>query len=231
MTGDGRPALLLASAVALAWWGVRLRQLARSVGRHRAYWSVPRGEPGGLLYVALGDSSAQGIGARRPERGYVGLVAERLRAATGRPVQVRNLSRTGARVADVVDEQLPLLAGLAPDVVTVSVGGNDVRHYDEARFRHDVDRLVAALPPGAVLADVPWFMHGAVGRRSDEAAAYIGERARARGLRVAGLYEATRRRGWRAMATDFGPDGFHPNERGYRVWAAAVWDAVARGLP
>lgn len=135
-------ALSIVLALSLAvpgWWGVRLWQLRRSVEQYRSYWSVPQGQPGGTLYVALGDSTAQGIGASGPERGYVGLVAQRLAVATGRPVQVLNLSRSGARVHDVVTEQLPRLAGLSPDLVTVAVGANDLKQYDEARFRADVD--------------------------------------------------------------------------------------------
>lgn len=222
-------AAALALSVALGgWWAVRLWQLRRSVGQYRTFWSVPRGEPGGLLYVALGDSTAQGIGASGPERGYVGLLAQRLRATTGRAVQVLNLSRSGARIHDVVAEQLPRLAGLSPDLVTVAVGGNDLKHYDAARFRADVDALVAGLPPGTVVGDVPWFMHGGMGRKSGEAAGYVAARAATRGLAVARLHRAMRQRGWRSMITDFAADWFHPNDRGHRVWADAFWEAIDR---
>ena len=56
------------------------------------------GEPGDLVYVALGDSAAQGIGASTSDNGYVGLVADRLRERTGNPVLGVNLSRSGATV-------------------------------------------------------------------------------------------------------------------------------------
>ncbi len=180
----------------------------------------------GSSTCALGDSTAQGIGASGPDKGYVGLIADRLRAAKGRPVQVINLSRTGARVDDVVADQLPKLAGLTPDVVTVAVGGNDIRHYDAVRFRSDVDALIAGLPAGAVVGDVPWFMHGGTGRDSAEAAAYVTQVAESRGLPVAGLHEAMQRRGWASMLTDFSADWFHPSNRGYRIWADAFWEAV-----
>ncbi|MDP1807662.1 MAG: SGNH/GDSL hydrolase family protein [Acidimicrobiales bacterium] len=198
------------------------------MGQYRTYWSVPRGAEGGILYVALGDSTGQGIGAGGPERGYVGLLARRLRAMTGCPVQVLNLSRSGARIHDVVVEQLPRLAGLAPDVVTVAVGGNDLKGYDAARFRADVDALVAGLPSGTVVGDVPWFMHGGTGRKSGEAASYLAAQAGTRGLPVARLHRAMRERGWRSMITDVAADWFHPNDRGHRVWADAFWEAMAR---
>lgn len=223
-------AAVLALTLALVGrWGGRLWQLRRSVERYRAYWSLPRGEAGGILYVALDDSTAQGIGASRPERGYVGRIAQRLRSTSGQPVQVLNFSRSGARVHDVVTEQLPRLTGLAPDLVTVAVGANDIKAYHAIRFRADVDALIAGLPPHAIVGDVPWFMHGGPGRKSGEAAGYVATRARAAGLGVARLHRATRARGWTAMVTDFAPDWFHPNDRGHRLWADVFWKAIDRG--
>jgi acyl-CoA thioesterase-1 len=218
---------LLALTLALAGvWGVRLWQLRHDVGRFSDFWSLPRGEAGGLVYVAMGDSTAQGIGATSPERGYVGLLAERLRTATKRQVRVINLSVSGARVRDVVTDQLPRLAGLNADVLTVAVGANDIGDYEVGKFNADVDALVAGLPANAVVADIPWFMHGGTGRRSDQAAEYLARAAQARDLPFAGLHDATRRRGWPSMLTDFAVDWFHPRDRGYRVWTGAFWEAM-----
>lgn len=167
-TGDGRSGprhLLGRAALATASLVVSARvvnvvRLRTGVVGTRRYWSIPRGPAGGLLYVALGDSSAQGIGASRPDRGYVGLVAERVRARTGKDVQVINLSVSGARIDDLLEDQLPLLANLEADLVTVTIGGNDVHTYHTGTFAAQVDRLTAALPPGTFIADVPYFMHG-----------------------------------------------------------------------
>lgn len=150
--------------LSLAIVAVRAVGVQQSVERARAYWAEPVGDPGGVLYVALGDSAAQGVGATSPDRGYVGLLAERLRQSTGRAVQVVNLSVSGARVADVVEEQLPQLDGLAPDVVTVAIGGNDVPGYEPGRFAADVDRLVAGLPPGTSSRTSPTSCTAAGGR-------------------------------------------------------------------
>ena len=219
-------AVLVLTIALVDWWGIRLWQLRRSVSRHQAYWSVARGEAGGLLYVALGDSTAQGIGASSPERGYVGLIAAELRAATGGAVQVVNLSHSGARIGDVVADQLPRLAALLPDLVTVAAGANDIRDYDRVRFEADVDALIAGLPPEAVVGDVPWFMHGGTGRKSGEAAGYLAERAGDSGLAVAQLHRAMRQRGGTSMVTDFAADWFHPSDRGHRLWADVFWDAI-----
>jgi lysophospholipase L1-like esterase len=206
---------------------VGLVQLHSNVGRYRDYWGAPRGDPGGLLYVALGDSTAQGIGASRPDRGYVGLVAERLRRSTGRPVTVVNLSRSGARIADLLSDQLPRLRELHPDLVTVAIGGNDVRAYDRQRFAAQVDELTAALPAGSVLADVPYFMHGHWERDARQAADTVSLSATKHGLPIVALHAALVRQGAVAMLTQFAPDWFHPNDAGYQVWGNAFWTTIA----
>lgn len=152
--------VLAVALIGAAVWGVQVLRVLRSVDAYAAYWSVPRGEAGGVVYVALGDSAAQGIGASRPETGYVSLVAAHLGRAAGEPVQIINLSTSGARIRDVLRDQVPLLDGLCADVITVGVGGNDIRDYDEDAFARDVTDLTGGLPRGTVLADLPFFMHG-----------------------------------------------------------------------
>jgi len=226
------PAVLAAILVAVAAvWGVQAWQVRAAVGDYAAYWSQPRGEPGGLIYIALGDSTAQGIGASEPGHGYVGLLAGRIRASSGRPVLVINLSETGATVRDVVAEQLPRLAGLRADVVTVGVGANDIRGYDPQQYERDVTALMDGLPPGTVIADIPYFMHGRAQDNASQAAGTIRALAERRGLIVAPLQDTTRAKGWTAMFTNYSADWFHPNNRGYRVWAGAFWTALAPRVP
>lgn len=224
--------LLAVALVLSAVWGLALLRLTRSVGTTASYWSEPRGEPGGLLYVALGDSAAQGIGASRPDLGYVGLLAQRLRERTGRPVEVVNLSRSGARINDVVENQLPALAALGrtPDLVTAAIGGNDVPAYEKDRFAGSVEELVDALPAGTYVADVPYWMHGRWEDDAQAAADVMSAAAFDRGLRTVPLHEAQRRAGWSAMATDFAADWFHPNDRGHRLWADAFWREIEADL-
>ncbi len=220
-----RPVAAAVVAPLVAVWVVRLVRLLGSRLRCQAYWSRPRGSPGGLLYVALGDSAAQGVGASRPSHGYVGLLAQRLRDRTGRPVQVVNLSRSGAHLRDVLRSQLPALAALGrrPDVVTLAVGGNDLLSFDRAAFAEQAGRLLAALPAGTYVADAPYFMHGHWERDAQRAARLLTRGAVAAGLRPVALHAALRAQGWQAMLTQFAADWFHPNDRGHAVWADAFW--------
>ena len=213
--------LLVLSAV----WVIKIVRVGRSVSSYADYWSEPRGDAGGLLYVALGDSAAQSIGASTPERGYAGLIAQRLRDSTGRPVEVVNLSQSGARIRDVLDTQLPALddLGRQADVVTVAIGGNDIRAYDRDTFAAETRRLTAALPAGSYVADAPYFMHGRWQRDAAEAAALLRAGAEQQGLQPVALHQALMEQGWQAMGTQFAADWFHPNDRGHRVWADAFW--------
>ena len=172
----------------------------------------------GPLWVVLGDSAAQGVGASTHLSGYVGLVLQRLRAADGRPWRVLNLSRSGARTREVVDVQWPAAAGLGADLVTAVVGGNDALRTREPEWRHAAEDLCDALPPGAVVATCP---RGVFERKAARINAVLRERAVDRGLRVADLWAHT------------GPpyrgryaDGFHPNDLGYLQWADAVSEAL-----
>ncbi|NNF55021.1 MAG: hypothetical protein HKN03_11340, partial [Acidimicrobiales bacterium] len=58
------------------------------------------------VFVALGDSLAQGIGATSVARSYVQLVADRLHEEVPQGFRILNLSRSGARLGDVLETQL-----------------------------------------------------------------------------------------------------------------------------
>ena len=88
---------------------------------YRRYWEESNErarQGGGPLWVAVGDSTAQGIGASSPDRGYVGQLLVRLRDEQHRPWRVVNLSATGARVADVAREQIPRINDAVFDLMS-----------------------------------------------------------------------------------------------------------------
>lgn len=224
--------VMTAVLVVLAMWGASLYHLARAVGRDRTYWTgsvVVGADSAGtpLRYVAMGDSAAQGIGATDPQHGYVSLVAAELHRLTGRPVVVVNISHSGDRVDDVVRDQLPRLADLRADVVTVDVGGNDVRRYDAADWARGAARLCAALPAGrAAVADVPWFMHGHWERDAAQARGVLTRDCAAAGVAMAPLASTFEARGLPGMLSLYAADWFHPDDEGHRLWAQAFERAL-----
>lgn len=179
----------------------------------------------GSLWVVLGDSTAQGIGASTYEHGYVGLVRTELERGGGR-WRVLNLSHSGARVADVLADQLPLLAAVAPppDLVTCLIGGNDLLHTRAPAALAGFQALISALPAEAVIGTVPQGLAAHKARRIN---ALIRADAADHGLRVADVWAWTGRPWGGKYAEDF----FHPNNLGYRSWAAAVTEALALPVP
>ena len=61
----------------------------------------------GPLLVVIGDSTAIGIGASAPDRGYVGLLRDALSERDGLPWRVVNLAQSGAKTTDGLERQLP----------------------------------------------------------------------------------------------------------------------------
>ena len=108
----------------------------------------------GPLWVVLGDSTAQGLGALSPEGGYVGQVLAELRLRTGLRWRVLNLSTSGALICDVRREQLPRLPA-APDLVTCGIGANDILYTAPSKLFDDLRALVGALPDETVILDLP----------------------------------------------------------------------------
>jgi len=221
--------VLIALVVWIAWlfrrqaaWTTRL---AQKIPVHSLYWREQRKEGGERLYVAIGDSAAQGIGASRPGRGYVGILAARLEGW-----RVVNLGISGATVRMALDSELPALRKLQPDLVTVSIGANDIAAFDAERFARDIRTLFDALPPHAIVADLPSFHFLPAERRVRVANGIIRDAAAERGLVVAPLHARTRRQGLWGVTRQFAGDLFHPNDRGYAVWASAFSPLVEERL-
>jgi acyl-CoA thioesterase-1 len=179
-----------------------------------------RGE--GPLWVALGDSMTQGIGAAGISGGWVSQLRDQL-TAEGHQFRLVNLSVTGARVGDVVDDQLPRLEalGVTPDLVTVLIGANDM--FPRSRRPGAVGRYAALLdrlPAGrSIVAPLPQRNGAALAINA------LISRAAARGqVRVAEFP----RTGLRSLFGTLAEDHFHPNERGYARIAAAFGPAIGR---
>lgn len=92
-------------------------------------------------FVALGDSFTEGVGdpdASRPNgvRGWADRVAAQL---AGDDVAYANLAIRGRKLLQIIAEQIEPAVEMAPDLVTIYAGANDV-----LRPRVDIDHLVEA---------------------------------------------------------------------------------------
>ena len=190
-----------------------------------------------VVYVALGDSTGVGFGARRGG-GYVARLFERIERV--RPgSRLTNLCASGAQTADLLRHQLPRVRASGPTLVTVGIGINDLTHgigveqfarnYEEIaswlREATDAPAVVTNVPDISTAPRVPAFMREDVRRRI----ALFNERldgvAARHGLSLVDAYGMSGEI-IPAHPEFFSPDGFHPSEEGYEYWAKMMWPAV-----
>lgn len=167
------------------------------------------------LWVVLGDSIAQGVGATHLSRSWVARIAGAL-AAEGRPHAIVNLSRSGARSRHVHHQQLPLLDRLhrSPTLITCGVGSNDLmRNPHPPSVSARVNELIDELPTHTIISTLPTPAVSPSGRWVNRSVQRTAER---RGIRVADVvpHLVGGRHGWAS-------DRFHPSNAGYGAWVEA----------
>jgi acyl-CoA thioesterase I len=196
-----------------------------------------------VVYVALGDSTVEGVGASSAAANYVGRLGARLRDRYPRGRTV-NLGVAGATSYDVLELQVADAIALRPHLVTLSIGPNDitakvpVETYAEnleailGRLARETDAVVVVnlLPD---LAVTPRFRTRntapLLGRLSAEFNDVVARTAKRHGALVVDLYGASRREvpGHPELLA---ADGYHPSDLGYARWAELMWDAVRTRL-
>ena len=185
-------------------------------------------------YVALGDSLTAGRDDHGPEGARIGWarrLAGILTARTSVCCVLTNLAFDGASAGVVLEQQLPSVAALAPDLVSVTVGMNDIRDpgFAGARFAAELGLLLdglsgtgatvltCTLPDIATIMPLPADLVEVARQRIRQASDIIREQAARRGVVCLDAW---------AMpgAADpglFGPDRIHPNGTGHQLMADA----------
>ena len=194
-----------------------------------------------LRYLALGDSYTIGTGASSNAHNYPSILAARLSEATGAKVSVTNPAVNGFTTEDLIENELPLVNRLKPQLVTILIGVNDIvqgrslESYGKSLVT--IYDAVAALEleAGLVIAiSVPnWSVV--------PAAAGFGDRGRLRRLTdnfngLAQTEAAERSFTWvdiTAVSTSgrgtrgwISSDQLHPGDVQYAAWADVIWEAA-----
>lgn len=194
-----------------------------------------------ITYVVLGDSTAAGVGAPY-ESGIAAVTARHL--AEKHRITMTNLGISGAKLEDVVRDQLPAAELLKPDLVLLSASANDViRFTPVSSMRRSlleiVRRLRAANPKVIIVITgspdmgapprIPRLLRPLATRRTRNANAMFMEIARKERLFFAPIAEETGPL-LRADPTMFHPDRFHPNARGYATWIVVLNRVLGEAL-
>lgn len=185
-----------------------------------------------LSLLILGDSSAAGVGATRQATALSGRLAAILAESCSLDWQLE--ARTGATSASALDH----LTQITPrrfDTALVVLGVNDVTRavpvgrflarrraiHDRLRSRHGVTRIIASgLPPMGHFPLLPQPLRWSLGRRAaqlDTALARFCAQDGCTYLPLSLPYDPAY----------VAPDGFHPSEAAYAVWARMLAPLIA----
>jgi acyl-CoA thioesterase-1 len=193
--------------------------------------------PTELLYVALGDSTAAGVGTRSGG-GYPERLVGKLRQAYP-ALKLLNLGQSGAITSDVLASQVPRALRTRPRVITLGVGINDVGlQLPDDAFALNLEEIVVALcklggriaigniPDMALSPAVTRLVpRSFYERRIELFNEHVTATAGRHHLTLIDLFA------WSRVALPgrpelFSPDGFHPSELGYDVWAERMLPPV-----
>jgi lysophospholipase L1-like esterase len=193
-------------------------------------------------YVALGDSLTAGRddhGPRGTRIGWARRLAAILSTRTAVPCALTNLAEDGASVAAVLEWQLPALTRLRPDypdLVSVTVGMNDIREpaFSEERFAAELGVLLGGLtgtgatvltctlPDIAAIMPLPADLVEVARQRLRQASDIIRDQAASRGAVCLDAWAIP----GAADPELFGPDRIHPNASGHQLIADAFADLL-----
>ena len=195
---------------------------------------------GPIVYVALGDSTGAGVGAR--DGGYVARLYKRLEER--RPEsKLSNLCVSGADTTDLVRDQLEKGVALNPDLVTVGIGINDIGHgltldqfaknFDEIlstlKEKTHATIVVTNLPDISTAPRIPTAMRSVYQRQIEEFCKRLEEIANKYGVTIFDVYTITKQE-LPSHPEYFSADGFHPSDQGYELWASQMWPTLAQAV-
>jgi len=211
---------------------LRLTTASLAIGLAGCVAATPSVTEDVVRYLALGDSYTIGTSVSAAESWPSQLVAR-----VPRLQLVANLGVNGYASADLIADELPRLAALAPEFVTVQIGVNDVvRGMSEAAYLANIqlilDALLERLASDRVLCvATPDYtvtpQGGAFGSAEQQRAgiervnAILGDACGARSIRfVPEIFDISE-----AAATDLSlvaRDGLHPSGAQYALWVDAI---------
>jgi lysophospholipase L1-like esterase len=215
--------------------------LFAACNRDDAAPAVSRGvnemKSGPIVYVALGDSTGSGVGARNG--GYVARLFKRLLEHRGGS-ELMNFCVSGATTDDVIRGQLQRGVQRSPDLVTLGIGINDIGHgFTLERFAKSYDEILSTLkektgarivvtniPDISTAPRIPASMRAEYQRQIETFNQRLEEIARGHAVTIFDIYTITRRE-LPSHPEYFSSDGFHPSDEGYELWAEQMWPTLA----
>jgi lysophospholipase L1-like esterase len=199
---------------------------------------VVLGKGAELTYIAAGDSTAVGEGATKVENTYAYQILTKLSETN--QVKYKNIGVGGAQTTDVVEKQMPQIIAADPDIVTISIGANDLTHLVSSNkiienYKTIIKDLTEQTHARVYLTDIPvlkntkllpWWYRKIIDRKANQLNKEI------RGLetdrvKIVDIYNF----GWDRYTNiqdTFAQDHFHPSDLGYQNWRDAFLDKMLK---
>jgi len=190
------------------------------------------------VYVAIGDSTVEGIGASGQHRSYAGIIYEMIKSRK-QNAKHYNLGKSGAPTQQVIDEQLDRAIELQPDLITISVGTNDMRtRVRPSKFEKNLEtilkKIVNETDAKVVINNIPDFsfaplvplglrgVSGFVIRQYNNVLARVAKK-----YNVAHIDLHTNSKVYGKIYPEIiGDDKFHPSDFGHALWANTIITSV-----
>jgi len=185
-----------------------------------------------LRLLVVGESTAVGVGATRPEAALAPRLASVLHREQGQAVRWQVVGKNGIRAAGLAQKLCRHRELLNADIAVVLLGANDTSGLSSIRrWRRDLGSVLALLgercertfvapvPPFHLFRLLPYPLRWLLGHRG--LALCEARRALARPGRVIvmeGEFPTERR----YLATD----GYHPSDLAYETWANQIDEAI-----
>lgn len=184
-----------------------------------------------LRYIAAGDSTAVGEGASVVEQTYAVKIAQEF--AKTNSVTYKNIAVSGSKTKHVINNQLQEIIKFNPDVITISIGANDLTHripseeiiknyqtiVSELTTQTQAKIYITNIPNFTGANLLPWFYIKYLERTSAPINQQLQSLESDR-VKVVNIHDF----GWDNYpdkSITYSLDKFHPSDIGYQNWANA----------
>lgn len=188
-----------------------------------------------LNYIALGDSTVEGIGASAPKFNYASQLAKLLEKDFR--VKLVNLGKKSATSYDVIETQIPKVFAQNPNLITISVGPNDIRKLKRvSKFKQNFELILKLLsntgakivintiPDMSKLPAIPKLTRWAVKLRVQQFNKVIHDLSKNYEIHVCDLFGKSQQ--FENTKDYIGQDGFHLSDLGYNLWAQYFYSDI-----
>ncbi len=196
------------------------------------------GQGRNLRYIVAGDSAGLGLGASKTEKTFAFRVAQTLSAKN--TIEYKNIAVKGYKTSDVIKHQLEQIIAFKPDIVLISISGNDATHLVSSNnilnnYRTIIKRLTEETTAKIYITNIPhfddadilpWFYRKFLEYRSSKINKQILSLEAGR-LKIINIHDF----GWENypdLKKTYAADHFHPSDLGYENWANAFLEKILK---